>query len=134
VSRRGKLTITYNRLDELSNRMHAAVREIVHTTAKHVGQDVVFEIGSDKTGITYGLHRASSPGEPPADFTGDLLDDMKVRMVGPTMAEVSFPRAYYALFLEYGTAKMAARPFLHPSMEAERPRFIGELQNLERKL
>jgi len=134
VTKRGKMTITYNRLDELSNRMHAAVKEIVHTTAKHVGQDAVFYIGSPKTGNVYGTHRASAPGEAPADFTGDLLDDMKVRMVGPTTAEVSFPRAYYALFLEYGTAKMAARPFLHPSMEAERPRFIGELQNLERKL
>ena len=132
--KRGRMTITYNRLPELSERMHAVVREIVRATARHVSEVVAFEISSAKSGREYGLHRASAPGEAPADYTGELLDGMKVRMTGPTTAEVSFPRAYYALFLEYGTAKMAARPFLHPSVEAERPRFIGELQMLERKL
>jgi len=63
-------------------------------------------------------HRASRPGEPPATDTGRLLDsltsDVKVRagdVTGLVMAQTE-----YAAALELGTDKMAARPFLRPSV------------------
>jgi HK97 gp10 family phage protein len=46
------------------------------------------------------------------------------------------PRAYYWRFLEYGTVKMAARPFVRPAADAEAETFFGHarqaLRNMER--
>lgn len=66
------------------------------------------------------VHQASAPGEAPASDTGSLVarilgeagtDDLSSRIAG---------RAAYAIHLEYGTKKMAARPFLRPAGESVR--------------
>lgn len=59
------------------------------------------------------LHRASKPGDPPAPDTGDLrrstfMEESAERIVvGVQMA--------YARFLEFGTERMAPRPFMRPA-------------------
>ncbi len=70
------------------------------------------------------LHERSKPGEPPAIQTGTLRRAMTyevgkdiqgpVARVGPmsTLGEKSLK---YARFLEFGTRKMRARPFLRPA-------------------
>lgn len=40
--------------------------------------------------------------------------------------------AFYGKFLEYGTSKMAARPFLRPGYDAARPRAISAVQTVMR--
>lgn len=63
-------------------------------------------------------HQASAPGEPPATDTGKLI--------GSIVAGAKDLRAYvearsvYALWLEYGTRYMLARPFLLPAFERNR--------------
>jgi HK97 gp10 family phage protein len=36
----------------------------------------------------------------------------------------------YAPWLEYGTSRMAARPFFRPAVERMRPKYIGKLEDL----
>lgn len=68
-----------------------------------------------KTGILYKIkgkrsHRASAPGEPPANWTGKLR-----RSVGFNVRkdEVEYGyRLFYGKFLEEGTVKMKERPGL----------------------
>lgn len=40
--------------------------------------------------------------------------------------------AFYGRFLEYGTSKMAAKPFLRPGYDAARPRAISAVQAVMR--
>lgn len=72
-----------------------------------------------KTGIIYGDHQASAPGEAPADWTGQLVASGHTRYNRTAlMGEVVFS-APYALHLEYGTEKMEPRPYLRPAFMAE---------------
>ena len=63
-----------------------------------------------------GLGVPSAPGEPPRKQTGGLLASIR-HEVDPTSLEIlviaDHPAAFY---LEYGTQRMAARPFLRPAV------------------
>ena len=55
------------------------------------------------------IHRASSPGQHPQPDTGDLLRSIYHEQDRPGVWIVG-SRLVYALYLEYGTRRMAARP------------------------
>jgi len=79
-------------------------------------------LSGTRTGRMYGTHQASAPGEPPANWTGELVASGgtrydRSRLVG----EVIFS-APYALALEFGTEKMEPRPYLRPAAMAENQR------------
>lgn len=59
-------------------------------------------------------HVPSLPGQPPNYDTGHLADNIKNIKTGPLSAEVS-SNAEYAADLEFGTSKMAARPYMAPA-------------------
>jgi HK97 gp10 family phage protein len=81
-----------------------------------------------KTGRVYkrrGIeHQASAPGEPPATDTGALIASIVsgAEIEGAGLVGFLEARAGYAIHLEFGTRKMAARPFLTPSVEEHRAR------------
>lgn len=56
-------------------------------------------------------HVPSAPGQPPNNDTGTLIASHEVRMVSWNRSRVSVT-APYAAALEFGTSRMAARPFL----------------------
>jgi HK97 gp10 family phage protein len=75
-------------------------------------------------------HRASAPGEAPASNTGRLINSISSyvnRLSGVTEGLVVAGRGVvkYARMLEFGTAKMAARPFMVPAFERNK-RWIEE--------
>jgi len=57
------------------------------------------------------LHQASAGGEAPATFTGNLARNLGYKVSSPTQL-VIFNKAPYSGWLEEGTKKMEARPFL----------------------
>lgn len=57
-----------------------------------------------------------------ADFYGSARSGRLVAVVGPT--------EHHGLFVERGTSKMAAQPFLGPSLDAEAPRLVAALEKL----
>jgi hypothetical protein len=75
-------------------------------------------------------HRASSPGQPPARDTGILANSVSFQVgqkgnkiigsVGPDTGDIKSkkPRVDpdYGLYLELGTSRIAARPWLRPSL------------------
>jgi HK97 gp10 family phage protein len=87
-----------------------------------------------KTGRIYrrrGIeHQASAPGEPPATDTGALIASGRAdaEINGDTVNAIVEYRAPYAVHLEYGTRKMAARPFLTPAIERNRARIANLLR------
>lgn len=64
-------------------------------------------------------HRASAPGDGPAVDRGDLVKSIQARKIGDGHYRVGV-REPYAIFLEFGTRKMAARPFVRPAVEKVR--------------
>jgi HK97 gp10 family phage protein len=71
------------------------------------------------SGRVYGSHQASAPGEPPHNKTGNLARSISIirEKTGVIFVVV---RAKYAKALEFGTRKMAARPFATPSYEEKK--------------
>ena len=69
------------------------------------------------------VHQASAPGEPPASDTGFLVSNITKTAVEKSGTELSISvesKAPYSKFLEFGTRKMSARPFLQPALEKNR--------------
>jgi HK97 gp10 family phage protein len=75
---------------------------------------------SSHSGRVYYGHRASAPGETPAVDTGVLVNSINTQLVSSSntsaLAEVG-TGVEYAEFLEFGTSKMAARPFMRPGYD-----------------
>ena len=87
-----------------------------------------------KSGVTYSkynprrTHTASAAGEPPASDTGYLANNILVNIDADGFGASGESRADYSSFLEFGTSKMAARPFMQPALEENRAK-IKRLQN-----
>lgn len=65
-------------------------------------------------------HVPSAPGEPPKNDTGLLANSIETVQVVPLKVEVS-SNAPYSRALEYGTSKMAERPFMRPALKKTQP-------------
>lgn len=66
-------------------------------------------------------HVPSRPGEPPNRDSGVLSGNIEALQEGPLRA-VASSNAPYSQELEFGTSKMAARPFMRPAAEKVRPK------------
>ena len=64
-------------------------------------------------------HVPSKPGEPPKADTHLLSDNIEVVQPAPLRVEVS-SNAPYAADLEFGTSKMAERPYMRPAAARKR--------------
>jgi len=71
-------------------------------------------------------HIASKPGEPPKRDTGHLDTNITNRMTGPLAAETK-SEAGYGAALEFGTAKMMARPYMRPAVKKVLPKFRRDI-------
>lgn len=60
-------------------------------------------------------HMASSPGDAPNTDTGRLVQSIQVEVTGKTVDVGS--TLNYAAWLEFGTRRMGARPWLFPAFE-----------------
>lgn len=83
-----------------------------------------------KTIRSLGFHKASAPGAPPAKDTGHLARSWQVgfnkrgtvEQHGNVYRLVVGSNLNYAKWLEFGTARMAARPYVRPVAEIMRRR------------
>jgi HK97 gp10 family phage protein len=69
-------------------------------------------------------HVPSRPGEPPKNDTGILANNIETVLVAPLKVEVS-SNAPYAAALEYGTSKMAERPYMRPAVAKKRKEAVA---------
>lgn len=70
-------------------------------------------------------HTPSAPGKPPNQDTGVLGNNIETVQIEPTLVEVS-SNAPYSAALEFGTSRVAARPFMAPARDKER----GDVEKL----
>lgn len=93
-----------------------------------IGEDlkkasVNFVKNPPKTGIIYGRHQASAPGESPANRTGRLATSINFK--DHSFNSLDFGAdAPYSGFLEKGTAKIKPRPYLTRAIKARQKETI----------
>tara|TARA_Y100000114_G_scaffold141916_1_gene148055 strand:- start:186 stop:611 length:426 start_codon:yes stop_codon:yes gene_type:complete len=89
-----------------------------------------------KSGVVYEkynprrTHRASSAGQPPATDTGFLVNNIFLKFDTDKLGVSVESRANYSAFLEFGTSKMSARPFLQPALESNK----SKIRTLEKRM
>ena len=128
------VTISYNRFDAIARQLPEATGEVVEDTILRIEERIKVGMAGPKSGRLYGRHQASAPGEMPAVDLGNLVANVNAEMVDQTNGIVHTGSVDYAVHLEYGTVRMAARPFMTPAAEAERPAFLRGMQELEERL
>lgn len=117
-------------------RSPAMVREVgkaVMVAADLIRRDAQISI---TTGATSGKnHTPSAPGEAPNNDTGNLASDANIisERTGLTQAEVS-SNADYSGALEFGTSRMAARPFMQPAADKNRKKATALVQEAVKRV
>lgn len=69
------------------------------------------------------LHVPSRPGEPPNNDSDHLRNNIETTNPSPLLARVS-SNADYAAALEFGTSRMAARPYMRPARDKMAPKIV----------
>jgi len=121
-------------LRNMSDEVRAEVGKEVLATAVKLRGDVVKSIQRGPAGgRTYRkynprrTHTASAPGQPPMTDTGRLANSIEFDREGDLTATVG-SKVAYAAYLEYGTSRMAARPYFRPAVERIRDQFNDRLE------
>lgn len=73
-------------------------------------------------------HVPSAPGQPPNEDTGTLRRNIETEIGGPNLVTVT-SYAPYSAALEFGTSRLASRPFMRPAATKTRP----EIERLVRR-
>lgn len=112
--------------EELTAGLGQALLEGAEAVRDEAVRSITSEPKSGRLSATAGgaaRHRASAPGQPPAAQTGRLAASIEARR-GPglsaTVGVHDRAVAEYAEHLEFGTRRMAARPWLVPALERAR--------------
>ncbi|PRD41409.1 hypothetical protein C5748_22025 [Phyllobacterium phragmitis] len=114
----GKYTRRLRNMRNIAKQVTAALYD--------AGQEIELdaEISISSGASQFGRHVPSRPGEPPNMDTGDLIRSIEttVEAQNPPTVHVTAggPVAPYAAYLEYGTSKMAERPFMRTAAEKNR--------------
>ena len=104
--RAGHITVRVDTrvLDQLTGALKGRLRDVVQVAARNI------EVRSKKlVPVDTGATRAS--------ITPTISEDGLEARIGPT--------TLYAPYLEFGTARMEARPFMRPALEQERAAFLA---------
>lgn len=78
------------------------------------------------------FHVVSLPGHPPKADTHTLDRQIETALVEPLKVEVS-SNAPYSAYLEYGTSRMEARPFMGPAARLNRKEAIALVKSAVRR-
>ena len=122
-------------LKSLEKDLEQPFREVIAGGAQLIRGEAIKSIQTGpKTGRIYEkynprrTHRSSAPGQAPASDTGNLVSQIMVNQKSPDEILVE-SNATYSSFLEFGTSKMLARPFLFPATERSRPKIAEAVFN-----
>lgn len=96
--------------DQLIRSIASNVEAVVKTSMKPGNYRVYKRTKSGR------VHRSSAPGNPPAPDTGALKTNITVVKKGHGRYWVQ-DGVEYGIYLELGTSRMAARPFMVPAIE-----------------
>jgi HK97 gp10 family phage protein len=124
----------FNLFPALAGRIEDAAASEVKKTGNQIKEHIQVSMNNSKHGRVYirfgRQHVASAPGESPAVDLGNLANSVQFDMLGKTRGAV-YTTVDYAEYLEFGTARMAARPAFGPAADFAFPQLVDALRNLE---
>lgn len=119
-----------DRLKRMAQRTPREVARALYSAGQLIELDAERSITS---GAVSGVnHIPSNPGQPPNADTHFLDSNIETEIGGPGLVTVT-SKANYSAALEYGTSRMAARPFMRPAVERNRKKvvqMVGEAVNV----
>ncbi|GEL44237.1 hypothetical protein MEX01_48280 [Methylorubrum extorquens] len=101
-------------LNRVKAELRPEIARAVYAAADIIAADAAVSITNGS--ISGAGHVPSAPGEPPNADTRQLDTSIAVVLDAPNLTANVVAQAPYAAALEYGTRKMAARPFLRPAL------------------
>lgn len=78
-------------------------------------------------------HVPSQPGQPPNADTRQLDGEIETTLEGADQVHVT-SNAPYSAALEFGTSKIAERPFMRPALEKNRGQITKDMADLQDRL
>jgi hypothetical protein len=118
--------VVYNGIPTLRQDLAQDLEKVCSKVTEDMLADMQASMRGIKSGRTYqrgkNIHVASKPGEPPAIDYGALVNSFWRRKLRPWVWLLGAAMEY-ALFLEFGTRKMEARPFFEVIVRKYRPIF-----------
>lgn len=104
------ITVRINKakLLELERECPGRARQVIQKIAQDVEQEIK---------QSFSAQSPSSPGNPPGVDTGTLKNSIIAEPGDNADEWVVHDGVEYGVYLEYGTSKMAARPFFLPAVE-----------------
>ena len=122
----------FKNIGALKSKAEAETARAVRATAQAIRKDAITAVKSHLSAgnvYTRGTveHVASKPGSPPNQDRGTLTRNIRVTLNDDLTADIS-SNATYSESLEFGTRKMAARPFMTPAVEGQRVKHKERLQ------
>jgi hypothetical protein len=116
------------RLQQLIGSLPGAVDDALNAAAHEALAQIQLSFNTSPAGETYTHgsieHVASAPGYPPNVDTGTLRASMRAEKAGPLEYQV-MDGVEYGVYLELGTERVAARPFVTPVIEDMRAGELG---------
>lgn len=114
------MSVEWNANAVIERVMTAAMRGVVRGTESVRTEAIRLMQETPHTGRIYRrrgvTHQASAPGEPPAVDTGRHINSITTEYDQAQLAGTVVFRAKYAAALEYGTSRMAPRPYARPAL------------------
>lgn len=129
------IKIIRNRIPIVREELHAKAAAEVRKAILRTEVEIKKSMASAKHGRLYRVsktgkpHQASAPGEAPAMDTGALANSIHTEMIGP-LTGIVYTNQEYAAALEFGFARLAARPFMRPAVEIVAPQFIQAMERI----
>lgn len=123
-----KLNARLTRLAKGADVTPALLRAAERTRAEYI--EKVQQISPGRQDVRYSPRRnvtVSAPGAAPNTDTGDLVGSTGTAIPRRNQAE-AFASAAYADDLEYGTAKMAARPAMQPAFDETKEQAVKDIK------
>jgi hypothetical protein len=118
--------LVYNKFPEIIRKMPNAALDIIEETLGDIDNRV--QSGMAASGSP------SAPGAMPGIDTGNLAGSLQKELDRGNHKGTYYTNVEYALYLEVGTSRMLARPFLTPAAERNRKVFLQKMGNLESRL
>jgi len=139
VMLRYSFRIESNRLGSIAKKLPQEIQTIVDATLADVETAAKLSMQGGKSGRLYRrganrMHQASAAGQAPAMDYGHLTNSIQRKLYKTVIGGEVYTNSDYAEALEFGTRKMAPRPFLAPALEAQREAFYAKLKTLDGRL
>ena len=125
-----EFTLTVHGLDSLQENLSRLPEDLEAAITQGLEEAAAQAVNYIEDEISNSYPPASFPGEPPATRTGTLKRSVRIESVEPMRVTIaaggSGTMAPYASWLEFGTSKMAPRPFIQPMIQVLMPE-IGNI-------